>query len=172
MDEADLGEALALCRLGELKAGAEAELRNWSGGFPPLLLALLNWVEAQSDGAAVTPQTVNLAANRALVDVQDLLAQLWDECPEPTKDVYRDLIDVGSVEGIGWDEREHLLACGFAVSEGGTRLRKACRLLEQFVAQQRPDQGSVARLFRSAEGYQQNIRSILELRLGQLRAVD
>jgi hypothetical protein len=173
MDDGDLRGALAQCQLGKLEAGAESELRNWSGGFPPLLLALLNAVEAQAKGAAVSAQTVNSAAEQAFADVQDVLAQLWDECSEETRDVYRELIDAGSmpIDGVGWEQRERLEACGFATKDGSNRLRKACRLLERFVAR-RPDQGSVARLFHSADGYRANIRSILELRLRQLGAVD
>jgi hypothetical protein len=64
-----------------------------------------------------------------------------------------------------------LAACGFA-AEDGAKLFKGCRLLERFVRERRADQGSVARLFRSADGYRANIRSIIELRLAQLTTID
>jgi hypothetical protein len=72
---------------------------------------------------------------------------------------------------MGADLLAQLRGFGFATIEGNT-LRKSCRLLERFVQEQRADQGSVARLFHTAEGYQANIRSILEPRLAQLPTVD
>jgi hypothetical protein len=173
MDDADLKEAIAQCRLGEFKPGAETEIRNWSGSFPPLLLALFNEIEAEADGASVSAPIVNSAADRAFVTIQDVLAALWDDCPEATKDVYRDLIESGSrpASGIGWEQRELLLACGFASAQGD-KLQRGCRFLERFVAERRADHGSIARLFRTPEGFRENMRSILELRLGQLASLD
>jgi len=173
MDEADLRDAIALCSIRELEAGAESEIRNWSGGFPPLLLALLNEIELQVQGAGVTAQTVNSAAEQGFVTVQDVLATMWDDCPEATKDLYRDLIESGprSIAGIGWELRGHLSACGLAFVKGD-KIQRGCRLMERFVGERRADQGSVARLFRSVVGFHNNIRSILELRLNQFPTLD
>jgi hypothetical protein len=44
--------------------------------------------------------------------------------------------------------------------------------MERFVGERRADQGSVSRLFRSTEGFRENIRSILELRLNQFTTLD
>jgi hypothetical protein len=65
---------------------------------------------------------------------QDMLAELWEECPEAAKDLYRDLVASGprSVDGVGWDQRECLRSFGFA-NEQGKKLHKGCRLLEQFL---------------------------------------
>jgi hypothetical protein len=173
MDEADLRDITAHCKMSELRPGAETEIRNWSGNFPPLLLALINEIQAHAEGASVDAETVNSAAGPAFGTVQDVLAALWDDCPEPTKDVYRDLVECGSrpIAGIGWEQRERLSACGFA-SVQGDRLQRGCRLLKRFVGERRADQGSIARLFRSTEGFRENIRTILELRLSHFATLD
>jgi hypothetical protein len=173
MDDIDLKEAISRCDFGEIRPGVEQEIFNWSGLFPPLMFGLLNVIEVESRGRIIHPDDVNRGAESALVALDDVLAQLWDECPEPAKDLYRDLVVSGArpLNGIGWDLRERLIACGFA-SRRGSNLHNGCRLLEKFIELRRVDQGSIARLFQSDEKYRSNIRSILELRLGHSLDLD
>jgi hypothetical protein len=76
MDETDVRQALAHCRIGEIRAGAETEIRNWSGSYSPLLLALLNAVEGLSAGEVVRAESVNAAAADALADRQEVSAHM------------------------------------------------------------------------------------------------
>jgi hypothetical protein len=163
MDEPDLKQALVLCGISDVKAGVEREIWNWSGGFPPLMLALLNAIKRPASGTSLVPEDVNSAAKATLGASEDMLAELWEECPEAAKDLYRDLIASGprSVDGVGWDQRECLRSFGFA-NEQGKKLHKGCRLLEQFLKTRRADEGSVARLFQTVDNYNLNISSILE----------
>lgn len=170
LDDADVREAIARCELGPPGPGAEAELRNWSGCFPPLLLGLLNAVDADGHGAAaLTPDRVNAAASSALTSLQDVLADMWEICPEATKDAYRELADIRQrpTDVVGREHRERLVSLGMA-REDAARLHAGCRLLERFVAERRADEGSVARLFRLPDGYGKHIGSVLSLRLNQI----
>lgn len=173
MGDVDVQDALSRCAFGKLGPGAEAEIANWTGRFPPLLLGLLNAIEADGHVGPLTRERVNAGATAASADLQDVLAEMWEGCSEATKDLYRELVEAGarSVEGLGWDQRERLIALGMATEAGG-RLRKGCRMLEEFIRVRYADQGSVARLFRSPDGYRANIASILELRLQQVQRIN
>jgi hypothetical protein len=173
MAEPDLKEALARAGICDVPTGVEQQIWNWSGRFPPLMLALLNAIAPPTSGTSVDLEEVNRAATSTLWTSEDILAELWDECPEATKDLYRELVAAGPrpVDGVGWEQRERLTSLGFA-NERGKKLHKGCRLLEQFIETRRADEGSVARLFQSVDRYNLNIKSILEFRLSHLSNAD
>ena len=63
-DAADLDAILARMSVA-LDAGARTELVNWSGGFPPFVLTLLNEIQARHGDGAVGALDINAAAPAA-----------------------------------------------------------------------------------------------------------
>lgn len=156
-----------------LKSGAKSELENWSAGYPPLYLALLNYIIESGAAGEIDNQVVNNAAGAALDRISSILHYLWNDCSEPAKDIYRHLVEHGPrpTTGMGHVERAHLEEKGF-IKISANRIMQGCRFLEHFIKRQGNDGGSMARLFSSWDDYRRNIRGLLERRLNQLTSLD
>lgn len=172
-DENDRSLVLENLSCFKLKSGAMSELENWSTGFPPLFLALLNQIMKSGATDEIDHLTVNEAARAVMVDVESVLTRMWDDCPEPAKDIYRHLVNHGEMTAsdAGNSNLNCLKEKGF-VKISGSKAIKGCRLLEQFIKNRGDDGGSMVRLFGIWEDYRSNIRSLLEHRLGQLTTLD
>ncbi len=172
-DDADRDAILA--ELGQIAflPGATSELVNWTAGCPPLFLAVLNQIVAAMPGGTADNETVNAAAAGARDSVAGILSDLWEDCTQPAKDLYRHLVEHGELltSDVGRAERTQLAEKGF-VAQSGNKIVKACRLLEHYVASLGPDAGSMVRLFGQWPDYRGNIRGLLELRLAHLTSVD
>jgi len=172
-DEQDVNEIIAGLTTISFQPGANTELMNWSAGFPPLLLEIINQVfESQSSGT-IDNNLINQAATAACEKIAAMLSSLWDDCPANTKDVYIHLSERGDlpIVDVGKDEQACLLEKGFA-QQSGNKLTSSCRMLQQHVKGASPDAGSMARLFGTWEDYKSNIRSLLERRLAQVSRFD
>lgn len=172
-NDADIDMILALLPEFTFQSGAKTELRNWSGGFPPLLLEILNRIISSRGRGNVDNDMVHRAAHDASEKLSALLATLWADCPARAQDLYAILVARRelSFSEAGKEERTALVEKGFA-EESGSRLRFACRLLEKHIKGAGPDAGSMARLFGSWEDYCTNIRSLLERRLAHISPFD
>ena len=172
-DEQDVNEIIAGLTTISFQPGAKTELMNWSAGFPPLLLEILNQVfESQSSGT-IGNNLINQAATEACEKNAAMLSSLWDDCPASAKDVYIHLSERGDlpIVDVGKDEQACLVEKGFA-RQSGNKLTSSCRMLQQHVKGASPDAGSMARLFGTWEDYKSNIRSLLERRLAQISCFD
>ena len=58
------------------------------------------------------------------------------------------------------------------IKQSGNKTSKYCRLLENYIATLSNDIGSLTRLFSQSNEYEDNINSVLELRLNQLSSID
>ena len=156
-----------------LKSGAKSELENWSAGYPPLYLALLNHIIESGAAGEIDNQVVNDAAGTAFDGVSSILHYLWNDCPETAKNLYRHLVEHNEIatSDVGISERMQLTEIGFIKVSGG-KVFKGCRLLEHHVKSLGEDAGSMVRLFGPWEEYRGNIRGLLELRLNQLTSLD
>ena len=156
-----------------LKSGAKSELENWSAGYPPLYLALLNHIMENGATGEIDNQVVNEAAGAALDGASSILHYLWNDCPETAKNLYRHLVEHSeiAVSGVGNSERALLAEKGF-IKVSGSRISKGCRFLEQHIKSLGEDAGSMVRLFGPRKEYRGNIRGLLELRLCQLTLLD
>jgi hypothetical protein len=153
--------------------GAKTELLNWSSGYPPFYLGILNNVVDEIPYGTVDNEEITRAALRATESLRDLIDILWDDCPAQAKDVYSLLIERGELmySEVGKEERNCLLEKGFA-RQAGNKLTKSCRMLQQFVISAGPDIGSIARLFGTWDDYKANIRSLLERRMSHISRFD
>ncbi|MFC1881355.1 hypothetical protein ACFL2S_07660 [Thermodesulfobacteriota bacterium] len=172
-DENDREAIMAKISGLSLNAGAKTELVNWSSGYAPFYLALLNGIIENGADGEIDNQRVNEDAGIVLEGVSSILNYLWNDCPETAKNLYRHLMEHGELaEGeVGIAEKMHLGEKGF-IRESGNRVAIGCRFLKQHVKNLGNDSGSMVRLFGLWEEYRGNIRSLLELRLNQLNSLD
>lgn len=172
-DENDRDAIMAKITSFSLKSGAKSELENWTAGYPPLYLTLINYLIESGVTGEIDNIAVNKAAEATVDRVSSVLQYLWSDCPETAKDLYRHLVEYGEIatSDIGKSERVNLAEKGF-IKLSGSKVTYGCRLLEQYVKVNRDDSGSMRRLFGHWEAYCSNIRSLLEHRLGQLTSLD
>lgn len=173
IDEGDRAIILEKLSGVTFKSGAKSELENWSAGYPPLYLALLNKIMENGATGEIDNQVVNDAAGAAIDRVSSILHYLWNDCSETAKNLYRHLVENNEIAatGVGISERTQLTEIGCIKVSGG-RISKGCRFLEQHVKSLGEDAGSIVRLFGPWEGYRGNIRGLLELRLAQINRFD
>ena len=156
----------------DFKESARKELENWTAGYPPLFLCVINRISFLEVDVA-TNETVNSAATHTLEELNPILDDLWKDCPETAKSIYRRLISHGPIttSSVGRQDIELLRSMGLT-TPSGNQLRSACRLLERYIDGLGEDAGSLVRLFEDYDSYQSNIRSVLEHRLKQVTGID
>jgi len=151
------------------EGGAQAELMNWTAGFPPLFLAFLNRILEAGGSRKIGREEVNSLGPRVTRDMEPVLNSMWDECPALSQDLFRALAEQKELPhaGVGREEAETLVQKGFARLEG-IKLKPTCRMVETLLQTSKQDVGSLERLFGTPEAFQANIRSLLERRLRHL----
>lgn len=158
----------------EFEQGAKTELINWSSGFPPLFLELLNQIIATNSTGSINNVMVNQAAMQACDRLDGpFISSMWDDCSATAKDLYLHLVERGEqdVSVVGREERNHLLERGFA-GQKNNKISAQCRMLQEYAKNAIPDAGSMGRLFGTWDDYKANIRSLLERRLKQIEPFD
>ncbi|WP_291323489.1 hypothetical protein [Desulfonatronospira sp.] len=172
-EEKDIEEIIKVKAGLQLSAGARSELMNWTSGFPPLFLGLLNNILDAHDQGEVDNDAVNQAAGNACDKYSAILSRMWDDCTPSAQDLYVYLNKSGMtpVSEAGKSESRELVEKGFA-REAGSKLFPGCRMLREYVRQEEPDIGSMARLFGSWESYRKNIRDLLQRRLSHIPRFD
>ena len=170
-DDDDLDQVIGRLPDVRLDAGARTELLNWTNGFPPLVLLVLN--ELVECGEQKCDSTlIAAAATRAKESVEATLDRLWRELPETAKELQRAVIEERQTATARWPNRdiEGLVERGFVVRQGADRLHRPNKLLTQFLAGADTADGSLRRLFGTESAYLVNARAALELRLGSSRS--
>ncbi len=164
--------------IGELPSlsfhvGAKTELENWSAGFPPLFLEILNQIALDTPSGIIKNDAVNRAAKKAAENLSDLISAMWQDCPAAAKDLYIHLLDADDIlySDVQKYEAGCLIEKGFA-KRSGNKLLAACRMLQEHIQGAKQNTGSVARLFGSWDKYKVNIRGLLERRLAQISRFD
>ena len=172
-DDQDRQTILAAIPGLTFSTGAQSELENWSSGFPPLYLELINWILCQCESGQIDHHMVNDAAENAYDSLENLLFDLWNDCSETAKDVYRHIIsqDGFHVPSSGKEDRDTLKEKGFILTDGN-KIKKGCRFLERLIWNHNDNSGGMLRLFGDFNEYQRNIRSFLEHRLNHLSITD
>ena len=172
-DEQDREAIIGLLSAHSFQTGAKTELINWSAGLPPLFLEMLNLIVADIPNGAVDNLAVNRAAKNTLENLTDVIGAMWQDCPTGAKDLYRHLVDRGDVPfpDVEREARNCLTEMAFA-SQSGNKLTASCRLLQEYIRDEKMDSGSMARLFGSWDDYRVNIRSLLERRLAHISRFD
>jgi hypothetical protein len=148
------------------------EIANWSGGVPILTVALLEKLaESLSPPGSCTKNEVDALASAMLDERRQLLAELWEDCDV---DLRSDLAVLAAKETEGIplselsDARQRALEQRGLVTSSGNRMRASCRLMAKFALQQGPAIADLKRLFGTRDGFDANIRGMLEYRLAHV----
>jgi len=172
-DEHDRAAIIEELSVHSFQAGAKTELANWSSGFPPLFLGLLNQIAFDTPSGNVGNEDINLAAKKVADNLSYLISAMWQDCHAGAKDLYIHLVDRGDL--LFSNVKRHEAACliekGFAKRDGN-KLTASCRILQEHIRGTKPSTGSMAHLFGSWDDYQVNIRSLLERRLAHISRFD
>ena len=170
-DDTDVEHALTSASL-TMNQGGKKELSNWTGGHPVLLLSILNCL-AEAGSCEITNDHVNGAAGSVASELSDFMDKLWNGCSATTKNAFQLIIENDGLDKdrIGKEEVRYLLARGFAVRDGA-KIKASCRLFEQHVRGSKPDASTLERMFGTWDAYRTEIRTLLELRIKQIRIVN
>jgi len=152
---------------------ARKEIMNWAGGVPLLTAAIMARIfEHVKSGSTVLKQDVDHVAQEVLVQCQSQLDELWLDCKA---DMQADLATLTERE-IPLSEipelRSTMLKKRGYVKVSRNRLKSSCRIMEHFARQKSSGVANLQRLFGTYHRFEQNIRSLLEMRLSQTRNID
>ena len=152
-----------------LEGSARKEISNWTGGVPLLVCALLArlW-NVRGETSTLSKPDIDQAAEAVLDEQRERVGALWDDCAgESQADLAKLAATDVSRADLSESRRRAVEDRGFG-RMAGTRLRSACRLMQRYATQQAPAIADLKRLFGSSAGFEANIRSALEMRLGQV----
>lgn len=158
----------------QIDGSAKKELVNWTGGIPVLAAALLyEAFESASDGTTLSKPDIDQAALIVAEERRDVIADLWDDC---TADIQTELADLHGrrelpLSEVNVQRCQEMELRGLAKTVG-TTLRPASMLIAAHVRQQSSGLESLRRLFGDSDRFIKNSRSLLELRLSQVRSID
>jgi hypothetical protein len=169
--DTDWKDVYASCGMA-LDGSAEKALVNWTGGHPDLVGLLLRFLRELAKSGRVTKAEVDQAAANVLGRAAPRLEALWMDCPEESQ---RDIVMLAggdlSAADLPAERLRYLTERGIA-AESGTRVRLVSGFLRQIAGQKEQDVSGVRRLFERPEGFRANIRTVLELRIGQMESGD
>ncbi len=116
---------------------------------------------------------INRIAVESMHDLNPFIGSLWSDCPEPSKDLYLELVEAKSIDvkTCKYSDAAPLEEKGFA-TRAGVRIHAGCRLLHTFVGERSGDSGSIGRLFGSQAAFETNGRILLERRFAQTEIAD
>jgi hypothetical protein len=157
-----------------IDGSAVAEVFNWTGGIPTLVMLLLDRLYgACGDGHALSKPDVDSVAEAVADEYRDVVAPLWEECDDDIKSAYLDLLKGGQVRinQFKGDHKAELLQRGLAQEEGNF-LRASARMVERHALQESSSLETLSRLFGDPSRFVDNARSLLDLRLKQIRIID
>lgn len=173
-DDQDLGAVLARLPEINLSHGASTELWNASNGSPVLTLEVLNTLANNGAVGTVSAESLLSACDAAYSALQDKIDALWEDCPPTSQDLFRQVREQGQIPraSVLPADADVLLERGF-VYQTKNRLQRPSRLVERYLDDHRPNEGSaMARLFGVPDAYQKNMRGVLERRIMQINGVD
>ena len=156
-----------------VEKSARKEVANWTGGVPVLVCALLRNVWEEYRETRVAKLEIDRAAEMMLEGRSQLLPDLWDDADVETRgDLSKLSEDVIPLVGLSDSRLRTLEDRGFA-RVSGNHVQGTCGLMKRYAKAQGPALENMARLFGTVAGFENNIRSMLELRLKQVgRSVD
>ena len=173
-DDEDINAAAAKVPGLNLRPGARTELLNWTLGFPPLTLSVLNELaESESTRDVDAPQSSSPLQRLPTIASKKHCLACGGSLPETAKELQRAVVMDGQSLAAGRSARDidALTERGFAV-RAGDRIHKPSRLLCRFLSSIESGDGSLRRLFTSEKDFISNARTVLELRLVQIENLD
>ena len=152
----------------EFDESARKEVVNWTGGVPVLVCAVLQKLWEDHRGERISKPEIDRAAETVLDGRREVLAALWDDCNHELRADLGVLSDADIPLTDLSDRRRAAEERGLG-RVSGNRLRGSCRLIQRYAKEQAPAVADLTRLFGTVSGFETHIRSLLELRLTQIK---
>lgn len=156
-----------------VEQGAKTELRHQTGGIPILVTNVLqNLYATTSENSKLTNIGVTENCKTFHADQPDAIRDLWDDCSIELQGLIAEAasgeLRMENIPQPLWAEAE---------SKGLTRTEKGflkiqCRIIAEHAKNMACSVQDMNRLFGSMENFDQNIRRLLELRLGHYEDCD
>ena len=155
----------------KINKGAKTEIENWTGGAPVLVAKLLNQLMLNSNNQECDEAFVNTTAKQ--IEDHSEIARMVKDCNEEGLDTFRSLLDKPKqdINGFNRPSIQFLINRGLVLDIKG-KVQPSCRFFGEYMDGSGQGQGTVSRLFADWESYRWQIRSVLELRLGQIPVVN
>jgi len=170
---AELEIALTLYPELVWEKGAISELANWTGNYPPLVLAMLEGLHERHGSATMTATVVNDIGKDIALERSNLLGSLWNDHGQSSKELYIEVIRSGVLEDAGRKSAvKTALVETSLIDVAGTRIRSRNRLMEEYVKAHDEGMGSLAHQFGNPTSFCKNQRSVLQLRLDHVGGID
>jgi len=156
-----------------LDGSARKELINWSGSIPVLFAALARrlWDTCTAD-SQISKREIDDVAEHMAAEHSSIMESIWEDCPA---EVQGDLVDLAGRDiprsEIPDSRRRAMEERGLTLASGSL-LRSSCRLMQCHARKHGQGVADMRRLFGSPERYEQNIRTLLELRFAQVKNAD
>lgn len=172
-DDSDCEVILAKLSQYTFDKGAITEIMNWSSGFPPLFLELVNQLVVENASGSIKNDAIDRAGGKASEKLNVLISDMWQDCPSPAQDIFIHIIDRGGLPRTDVDKHEVscLIEKGF-VKIVNNKLIASCRMLQEHIKGAKQNTDSMARLFKSWDDYKNNMRNLLERRLAHISRFD
>lgn len=172
-DDNDLSVVLRGVPELSLAAGAKTELLNASNGFPVMMLGVFNALCEMGANGAISAEEMRAACDRAYPVLRDKLDDLWTDCSPASQDLFRRVLEEGSLPRIGMAtaDVDVLIERGF-IYQTGNKLERPNRLLASYLGEHSPEGNAFIRLFGKQKDYLQNMRGVLERRIAQIEGID
>ena len=153
----------------EFDESARKEVVNWTGSVPVLVCTLLQKLWEDHSGESISKPEIDRAAETVLDERREVLAALWDDCNHELR------ADLGVLSDGDMPLTDLSDRCRAVEERGfghvsGNRLRGSCRLMQRYAKEQAPALADLNRLFGTASGFETHVRSLLELRLSQIKS--
>lgn len=171
--EAEIGAFL--CPFAErsimLGSGAQKQLLNWSGGIPVLLASLCRdlW-DSVSEHATATKDLIDDIGVKLHLQEEDAVRELWDDCTEEQRALFLRVQKEQFTEANAMDRRllSSLVDRGLLRVEG-RGLKIGSLAIANFVAGGAGGRSNaLVFLFGTDQGFKENAKGLLQLRLGSL----
>lgn len=152
----------------EFEEPALKEIANWTGGVPVLVCALLQNLWEQHRGVRVSKTLIDRIAEMLLQDPSELIGPLWDDCHQELRSDLGTLSkDDIPLNDLSDGRRSVIVDRGFGRISRNS-MRGSCRLMQRYAKGQAPAIADVNRVFGTQPGFNQHIRTVLELHLQQV----
>lgn len=152
-----------------VEPGAKTELKNWTGGIPELVSAVLRQLyDETEDGNNIRHETLINCA-KSLIHSESV-SQLWEDMGA---DLQSEVVECceDTSHCIPTTHRRKLELRGLA-KFSGDRSSLTCKIIEEHARDKIPDRKAFNHLFESEINYQKNICKVLQLRLAQAPIVE
>ena len=157
----------------KLDDSARKEIANWTGGIPVLAAALARQLYSASQRSVTLSKShVDSVAESFLATPGESLPALWDDCSVELKSDLTELArGIVRSEKISPPRQREVKLRGFATASRAG-FQSSCRFMKGYAAEHGERVTNLRRIFGDADGFEENVRSLLELRIDHVVGVD